>query len=80
MSICRHTNHGIIFLSPQADGGGQFFRDAWEGTDPATLPAECDDTNAVDGTDYSTCYSGWTVDACGFGYDYTSVMHYRLNS
>jgi len=76
----RDDHITMVWSNIVASGGGQFFKDVWEGTDPSTLPAECDDTDAADGKDYSNCVSGWEVDACGFGYDYTSVMHYRLNS
>ena len=33
-----------------------------------------------EGTDYSDCWGGWYVDACGKPYDFNSIMHYSLKS
>merc|ERR1712038_1290619 len=70
----------MVWSNIQANGASQFFKDAWVGTDETTLPAECPYSGQPDGADYSTCYSGWKVDACGMAYDYNSIMHYGLTS
>merc|ERR1719431_447429 len=74
----------MVWSNINANGGGQFFRDIWKGD--SSPPARCTEQN-IAGTDYSNCYSGWQVEACGVpgdaghqGYDYYSIMHYRLNS
>merc|ERR1712123_115371 len=56
-------------------GPSQFYKDAWVGTDPATLPGICSET-----LDYDNCFSGWYTSACGFAYDYSSIMHYSATS
>merc|ERR1711892_1151456 len=56
-------------------GPSQFYKDAWVGTDPATLPGICSET-----LDYGNCFSGWFTSACGFAYDYSSIMHYSATS
>ena len=36
-------------LCTQARGASQFFKDAWEGTDAASLPEECPESGQADG-------------------------------
>ena len=60
-----------LLSQPTGPGLAQYYKDAWEGTDLATLPGKCTDTQ-----DYANCWSGTFVSACGLPYDYKSVMHY----
>ena len=39
----------MVWSNIQADGASQFFRDAWEGTEEASLPAECPYSGQPDG-------------------------------
>merc|ERR550519_1545699 len=55
-------------------GVAQYYKDAWVGTDPATLGIRCSEVNET--KDYANCWSGGFVYACDMPYDYKSVMHY----
>ena len=55
----------------QAGGPSQYYKDAWVGTDPSSLPGICSET-----LEYDNCFSGWYTSACSLPYDYASIMHY----
>merc|ERR1719225_2112062 len=79
---CRPDRDDYVIVNwSNIRGGGasQYERDAWASDDESSLPAVCAPTGS-DGEDMQSCYSGWRVDACGEGYDFTSVMHYSLKS
>merc|ERR1712088_789820 len=79
---CRPDRDDYVIVNwSNIRGGGasQYERDAWATDDESSLPAVCAPTGS-DGEDMQSCYSGWRVDACGEGYDFTSVMHYSLKS
>merc|ERR1712013_570756 len=79
---CRPDRDDYVVINwsnIRSGGASQYLRDAWASDDESSLPAKCETTGAS-GENMQDCYSGWRVDACGEGYDFTSVMHYSLKS
>jgi len=73
---CRPDRDDYITInwSNIQDGGpSQYFKDTWIGGDAPTNI--CKET-----LDYENCRSTFFTTACGFPYDYASVMHYSTTS